>query len=210
MKPLFIALTLMLGFVIKSNGQTNKPQNKAVPQWTENDRKYLLDNLIRSKEELIEESRNLTNEQWSFKESPDRWSINQIIEHLALYEVIFMNEISVALQMGPLPNFSHYAPDSLFLDRDPEGLKRNNTTDFTKPFSITVPLGNNEGKNNLTWLTKMRDESIDFVKSETRNIRLYYINFGPNVHQKCITIFTHNDRHIRQIRKVKAHSNYPR
>ncbi len=196
--------------MIPSYGQTNSEQSGTKPEWTEADRKYLLDNLIRSKEELIEETKNLTSEQWNFKESPDRWSINQIVEHIALYEIIFMNEISVALQMGPFPNFTHYAPDSLFLDQDPEGLKQNNTTDFTKPFSITVPLGNNEGKDNLAWLTKMRDESIEFVKSETRNIRVHYINFGPNVHHKCMMIFAHNDRHLRQIIKVKAHPNYPR
>jgi len=209
MKSFLATLTLMLGLMISSNGQTNPEQSSTKPEWTEADRKYLLDNLIRSKEELIEETKNLTSEQWNFKESPDRWSINQIVEHIALYEIIFMNEISVGLQMGPFPNFTHYAPDILFLDQDPEGLKKNNTTDFTKPFSITVPLGNNEGKDNLTWLTKMRDESIEFVKSETRNIRWHYINFGPNVHQKCMMIFTHNDRHLRQIRKVKAHPNYP-
>ena len=210
MKSVFATLTLLLGFMIPSNGQTNSQQASTKPEWTETDRKYLLNNLIRSKKELVEETKNLTPEQWNFKESPDRWSINQIVEHLALYEVIFMNDISVALQMGPFPDFDHYAPDSLFLDQDPKGLKQNNTTDYTKPFSYTVPMGNNEGKNNLIWLTKMRDESIEFIKSETRNIRVYYVNFGPNVHQKCMMIFTHSNRHLRQIRKVKAHPDYPK
>ena len=154
----------MLGLMIPSNGQTNPEQSSTKPEWTEADRKLLLDNLIRSKEELIEETKNLTSDQWNFKESHDRWSINQIVEHIALYELIFMNDISVALQIGPFPDFTHYAPDSLFIDQDPKGLKQNNTMDYTKPFSFTVPLGNNEGKNNLIWLTKMRDESIEFIK----------------------------------------------
>ena len=45
--------------------------------WSEADRKYLLDNLMRSREELMKETQNLSKEQWSFKESADRWSINQ-------------------------------------------------------------------------------------------------------------------------------------
>ncbi|MBK5278286.1 MAG: hypothetical protein JJE09_05420, partial [Bacteroidia bacterium] len=203
-----ITLTLVFGILILSKGQTKTDLPSAVPSWTETDRKYLLDNLIRSKQELIDETKNLTKKQWNFKESPDR--INQIVEHIDLYELIFMHEISVALQSEPIPSFQHNMSDSLFLDQDPKSLRKNNTMDFTKPFSISVPLGNNEGKNNMTWLTTIRDESIEYVKNATQNIRLHYICFGPNVHQKYMMIFTHTDRHLRQLRKVKAHPNYPK
>ncbi|MEM9674194.1 MAG: DinB family protein [Bacteroidota bacterium] len=209
MKSAFTLSILLLGLVILSKGQENEDQSSSVPVWTEEDREYLLDNLIRSKIELAEETSGLTNEQWNFKENPDRWSINQIVEHLAIYELIFINEISVALQIGELPQITKYAPDSLFISQDPEGLKRKATTDFTKPFTYTVPLGNNEGKNNLTWFLKMRNESTEFIKGETSNLRIYYINFGPNIHQKYLQAFTHVDRHLRQIRRVKTHPNYP-
>jgi len=207
MKSIFVTLILLIGITITSNAQTSAVQESDIPVWTEEDRKYLLDNLIRSKEELIQETKNLTDEQWSFKESPDRWNINQIVEHVAIWELIVMHEISVSLQTGEFPQTKIYPPDSLWLGRDPN---KNETTDFTKPFSYTVPLGNNEVKNNLTWITKMRDESIEFVKTETRNLRIYYINFGPNIHQKCMQIFSHTYRHLRQIKKVKTHPNYPK
>jgi hypothetical protein len=121
-----------------------------------------------------------------------------------------MNEISTALQMGPLPDFTHFLPDSAFLDPDPKGLKKDNTTDYTKPFTYSVPLGNNEGKNNIIWLTTMRNESIEYLKKETKNIRVHYICFGPNVHQKYMMFFQHTFKHLQQIRKVKAHYNYPK
>ena len=74
-----------------------------------------------------------------------------------------------------------------------------------------MPLGNNEGKNNVIWLTTMRNESIDYLTNETRNIRIQYDHCaGPNVHQYYIMIFSHTDRHLRQIRKVKADANYPK
>ncbi len=184
MKLFLVALTFVFGCFIPSKGQTNAGQSSTAPVWTEADRKYLLDNLIRSKQELIDETKNLTKKQWNFKESPDRWSINQIVEHICIVELIHMHETSTALQMGPLPDFTHYLPDSLFLDPDPKGLKKNSTTEYTKPFSYTVPLGNNEGKNNMIWLTTMRNESIEYLKNETRNIRVHYICFGPNIHQR--------------------------
>src|SRR6186713_3015020 len=120
MKITLVTLTLVFGFFTFAKGQTSTDKPSTIPIWTEADRKYLLDNLIRSKEEIIAETKNLTKEQWNFKESPDRWSINQIVEHICLWELIQMNEISVALQAGPLPDLPHYLPDSLFVVKDPK------------------------------------------------------------------------------------------
>lgn len=209
MKATLLTLTFVCGLFIISKGQTKTDESSKVPVWTEADREYLLDNLIRSKEELVAETKNLTTVQWNFKESPGRWSINQIVEHICLWEVIQMNDVSVALQMGPFPEFTHYLADSLFIDPDPERHKKNITTDYTKPFTYSVPLGNNEGKDNMTWLITMTNESIEFLKSDTRNLRVYYINFGPNIHQRYMLIFQHIYRHLGQIREIKAHPNYP-
>ena len=206
MKISTLTFALLLGLATSTYGQANEDKKSASPVWTEEDRSYLLNNLTRSLEKLTNEVGNLTEEQWNFKENPDRWSINQIVEHLAIYELIFMNQISVALQMGEFPQIKKYPVDSLFLGNSPN---KNNTTDFTKPFSYTVPLGNNDGIDNLTWLTTMRNDSIEFVRTEERNLRLYYVNFGPNIHQKCMQIFSHTDRHLKQIREVKSHPNYP-
>jgi hypothetical protein len=210
MKSLFVALVFVLWCFIPGKGQTNAGQSSTVPVWTEADRKYLLDNLVRSKQELIDETKNLTRAQWNFKESPDRWSINQIIEHICLWELISMNEISGAMRMGPLPDFTHYLPDSIFIDQDPKRLKKNSTTEYTKPFMHGVPLGNNEGKNNIIWYTTMTDESIDYLKKTNDNIRVHYICFGSNIHQRYIMFFRHVFRHLGQIREVKAHPNYPK
>ena len=211
MKTILITLIFIFGLLILSTGQTKTDEPAKMPVWTEVDRKYLLDNLIRSKEEIIAETRNLTKEQWNFKESPDRWSINQIVEHIDLWELLFMHEISQALAKESDPNFKYFSLDSVFLDQDPKGLKKNNALEYTKPFSFAVPLGNNEGKNNVTWLTTMRNESIDYLKKETKNIRLQYdYCSGVNVHQYYIMIYSHTDRHLRQLRKVKAHPNYPK
>ncbi len=208
MKITLLTLTFVFGFFILSKGQTKTDQPSKVPVWTEADKKYLLANLIRTKQELIDETKNLTKGQWNFKPSADRWSINQIVEHLDRYELIFMHEISVAYRMGVIPSFPQHLSDSLFVDQDPNDIKKQNTTDFTKPFTISVPLGLNEGANNMIWFNNMRDESIDFLKTTNQNIRDYYINYGADMHQKFIMIFSHTDRHLRQIRRVKADPKY--
>ncbi|MCA4897760.1 MAG: DinB family protein [Bacteroidota bacterium] len=89
MKSILLIITLVVGFYSPTQAQTTSEKTVPVPVWTEADRKFLLDNLTRTKEELISETKNLTKQQWNFKESPDRWSINQIVEHLGFVGIDF-------------------------------------------------------------------------------------------------------------------------
>lgn len=210
MKNILLALSLFTGFSVVTNAQTKSDKPVVTPMWNETDRKYLLDNLIRSKEEIIAETKDLSKEQWNFKESPERWSINQIVEHLCLWELIQMNDISVAFKNGPMPDYPPPLADSVFIEPDPERQSKRITTEFTKPFTYGVPLGNNEGKNNVIWYTTMRNESIEFLKTTNDNLRIHYVCFGPNIHQAYMMFFRHSFRHLGQIRDIKKHPNYPR
>ncbi len=202
---------LILALILLNSGiwcQAQDETDSSIPNWTKADQQYLLDNLIRTKDALLLETAELSEAQWHFKEAPDRWSINQIVEHLAIWELILMHEVSVSLNRGPIDNFNPNIPDSTFLNQDPEA-NPNKTENFTKPFTHTVPLGYNDGINNFTWWFGMRTESIDFLIEEKRNLRQHYINFGQNIHQQYMVIFSHTDRHLKQILRVKSHPNYP-
>ncbi len=179
--------------------------------WTETDRKYLMDNLARTKELILQETKNLTPQQWDFKEAPDRWSIKEVVEHLAIWELLFQREISQALAAGPQPELAETAKsDSTYLGFILEE-KPHITVDYTKPFTYTVPMGINEGKNGVAWFVKMRNESEAFVKSTTEDLRTYYSKPGrPNIHQVYIYVFGHTDRHLRQIAKIKQNPAYPK
>lgn len=179
-------------------------------RWTEADRKYLLDNLIRSRDELVKETQGLTKEQWNFKESPDRWSINEVIEHIAIWEMLLEHEVSRSLTDGLKPDlYKSSRPDSVFTGFILEE-KKHISTDYTKPYTYAVPMGLNEGKNNIAWLLKMRNESISYITNTKDDLRSYNLRPGhPCVHQRYITLYGHSDRHLRQIRTIKQHPNYP-
>jgi|GEM_PF-6304360 len=54
----------------------------------------------------------------------------------------------------------------------------------------------------------MRNEAIDYLKKETKNSPLPYdYCAGSNGRQCDNMIFSHTDRHLRQVRKVKGHPN---
>ena len=179
--------------------------------WTEADRRYLLENLIRSKETLIRETTGLTDKQWNFKESPDRWSIKQITEHIGIWELLITHEISRALGGGRQPELNKKArPDSVYYGFITED-KAHIAEEYTKPFTYTVPMGLADGKDYLAWVLKMRNESIEYIKTAKEDLRFYFQYPGrPSVHQRYITMFGHADRHLKQIMKVKTHPNYPK
>ena len=204
MKRMMFLVIMLVSFTLTIRAQET-------PQWTAADRKYLVENLTRSRDELLRETKDLTKAQWSFKESPDRWSINEIVEHIAIWELLMTHDVSRQLAAGPHPELGTKAlPDSVvygFIMED----EKHVSTDYTKPFTYTLPMGINELKNNVLWLMKMRNESIQYVSQTSDDLRAYYSAGRPrNTHQTYITLFGHTDRHLRQIRKVKQHPNYPK
>lgn len=202
MRHLILILILCSAF-FTTGAQTNN--------WTENDRKYLLDNLTRSRDNLVKHVDKLTEKQWRFKESSDRWSINEVVEHVATYELLFQRLVSQSLASKPQPELIKSSqPDSTYFNFIME-LKPHYSLDYTKPFTFTIPMGLNDGVNNLKWFLKLRNESIDYLNTTKDDLRIYYLTPDrPNVHQIYIWAFGHVDRAIRQIEKIKDHPNYPK
>jgi DinB superfamily len=165
--------------------------------WTEADRKYLLDNLTQTRNALVAETEKLSEKQYRFKESPDRWSINEVVEHLTIYELLFDQLISQTMASKEQPDVNKMAkPDSAYFNFIMEG-KPHFTDDYTKPFTYAQPMGLNPLKNNL--------------RTTPEDLRLHYLTPDrPNAHQIYIWAFGHIERGLRQIRKVKQHPNYPK
>lgn len=201
-----LLLFVATGIVLSVTTTAQLPVN-----WTEQDRTYLLTELTRSRDELIRETKGLSEKQWNFKESPERWSINQIVEHLSIWELLFQREISQAMAGGPQPSLQQkQQPDSVKL-RFLKEERPHITTEYTKPFTFSVPMGLNQGQNNLTWFLKLRNESLSYLSTTKEDLRAYYLKEGRgSIHLIYISTFGHTDRHLRQIRKIKAHPQYPK
>ena len=50
------------------------------------DRKVLLDSLQQSSSRFLDSVKGLSAEQWNYKPAPDRWSVAECAEHIALSE----------------------------------------------------------------------------------------------------------------------------
>ena len=63
------------------------------------ERRLVLDQLVSSEARLLRLVEDLTLEQWNFQETPERWSIAGIIEHLILFENFIID--SFRINLGP-------------------------------------------------------------------------------------------------------------
>jgi hypothetical protein len=70
------------------------------------------------------------------------------------------------------------------------------------------------GPNALKFFQLKRDLAIGFTDTTRADMRAHYARtaskFPRNMHQNYIYQWGHVDRHLRQIRKVKQHPNYPK
>lgn len=186
----------------------NFPQNGRF--WTNQDRAMLLKELERTKQEIIAETNSLTNEQWHFKPSNEAWSIAQVVEHLGIYERIFLQEAWIATELPPQPQYSVTTlSDSTYLSWMAESQSHNAPEN-------AIPLGYMKGKDNLSFFTFGRDSIIDFVNKTNKDLKIHFTpregepNNRRSIHGLFIVQYSHTDRHLRQLLRIKSHPSYPK
>ncbi len=202
MKPILIFLL----FLLCQPGQAQR-------LWTEVDRQYTVENLRRTRDELSREVENLTDAQWNFRQAPGRWTIAEIVEHLGLWEIAWAREIGEGLHSPPRPDLAEAQkaaspdPDKYYRDFIMED-KPHQAPPFAEPTGL-IP-----GKNTLAFFRLKRDQAIAFAETTPADMRAHYERTDSksprNMHQVYIYQWGHVDRHLRQIRQVEAHPNYPK
>lgn len=179
-----------------------------VKLWTEKDRLYLVENLERTRLEIIKETNSLSQQQWSYKQDTSKWSIAQVVEHLGLYERIFGQEADVMLSTPADPLLDSLSkPDSSYLNwmSDPSPHKAEWNAE---------PLGLMRGSENLQFFLFGRDHIIDFIRNTTYDLKSHFtFRWGDekrrSIHSLMVVHFGHTDRHLRQILRIKKEKDYP-
>jgi hypothetical protein len=201
-----LKMGIILLCTLFSIGEIQAQETKSL--WTEADRQYTLDNMKRTRDALVKETENLTPAQWAFRDSAHRWSIGQVVEHLALWEIIWAREIGMGCRNKPQPELNLTAsPDTYYTGFIMED-KPHTAPDFA------VPTGFITGKDNLTFFLRGRDQAIKFVETTKYDMRAQFeltnTQYPRNMHHVLIYQWGHVDRHLKQIAKLKAHKNYPK
>jgi hypothetical protein len=174
------------------------------------ERQLVLDELVSSEARLLELMDGLTPQQWNFRETPDRWSIAEIVEHLILFENFILRTIATVLQSPPEPG-----KKALAAGKEPlvQGLANTRSTRIQAREALR-PAGNwPEADERIAELRTTRARSMKFAAETEADLRSHFfphLAFGDlDCYQWLVVLARHGARHALQIEQIKADPAYP-
>jgi DinB superfamily len=169
------------------------------------DRQRLLAHLEMTESWLMSELNGLSPVQLTYRMTPESWSITDVTEHLAIAEPQYWQRVQDSMKQ-PATTEKLEATDAAILWY---GIDRTNRQ---KTGEARVPHGTfKTAADALATFRKLRSTMRDYAQSTSDDLRSRKLLEGNmDVYQWFLMISTHSQRHILQIREVKAHSGYPK
>jgi hypothetical protein len=173
---------------------------------TPGDRQRLLAHLEMTEAWLVSELEGLSEAQLRFKMSPESWSITEVAEHLAIAEPQYWKNLTDSMAV---PVREGYEPQATDADILWYGIDR---TDRSKTGEARVPHGAYpSAKESLAAFRALRKTMLETAKTSPDDFRgRALVGGNMDVYQWFLMISTHSQRHILQIREIKASAGYPR
>ena len=173
---------------------------------TELERQHLVAHLEMTEAWLASELQGLSYAQLTFKAAPDRWSIKDVAEHLAIAEPQYWTNFEASLKEPVKAGWKPEATDEGMLWYGIDRTEHNTTG------AARVPDGRfSTAQDALDSFRKLRRTMLDVAKRSQDDLRgRSYMGSSQDLYQWFLMISTHAQRHILQIREVKAHKGYPK
>lgn len=182
--------------------------------WTTIDRQILLTGLKSSQSDILKEVERLNDKQIHFKPDSSQWSIAEVLEHISVYEELLFWD----LLNNQYTDERHDLVDSV------KGIDSAMTVYATDPNKgqapfAAQPLGRFQKKEDLiNFFNRYRNEVIKLVQETKADFRLHFIFRPPDwgiwhvrdLHQYTLLWIAHSERHLNQIKRIKASPNFPK
>jgi hypothetical protein len=176
---------------------------------TQADRDRALLYLESTKKGILDATQGLSDAQWNFKPGPDRWSIAQVMEHIAAAEDYIRGIVVEKVMVAPaVPGRDVQKIDDGVLATVPD---RSQKVQAPQPLVPTNRYGSPEGS--LKHFVESRATTEQFLKT-TPGLRDHAFDSPMGIkldgYQFVLLIAAHSERHTKQILEVKADPNYPK
>ena len=153
--------------------------------------------------------KGLSDEQLKWKAAPDRWSVAETLEHIALAEEFIYGKITENIMKAPAgaPDRDTVKLDAWVLNAVPDRSHKAHA-----PNNLT-PTGRWTPAETLDHFLKSREKTIAYLES-AQDLRAHVVN-GPmdqpmDGYEWLIFEGAHSERHTKQIEEVKADPNFPK
>jgi len=171
---------------------------------TAGDRQRLLAHLEMTESWLVSELKGLSEAQLRFRMKPEAWTITDVVEHLAIAEPQYWQRVADSMKQPPNTEKIE-ATDAGILWY---GIDR---TTRTTTGEARVPTGKVPNVSEpLQRFLKLRATMRQYAAKTGDDLRSRKLLEGNmDVYQWFLMISTHAQRHILQIREIKADPKYP-
>ena len=197
---LIIGITgaLVLGTVAASAQEATQAEKDRALQYLET-----------TKKNVLEATKGLSEAQWNFKPAPDRWSVAQVMEHIAAAEDFIRDVTKEKVMASPAgePGRDFKKTDEAVLMMVPD---RTHRAQAPEPLVPSNRFGSPEGS--VKHFAESRAATEDFLKSAA-GLRDHVMDspLGKlDGYEFVLFIAAHSERHTKQINEVKADPNFPK
>lgn len=176
---------------------------------TDRDREHLLVHFQMTTQWLADEVRGLSPAQLEYRSAPDRWTIRECVSHLAVAEPDYWRELNAAVKAAPdMANKKSVNTDADILWYGIDRVVHTKTGGGHEKVETYKNLDEA-----LSRFKALRVTMIDYIKTTDDDLRTHsFGSYGSSIDswQWMLEISTHSERHIQQIREIKADPNFPR
>ena len=191
--------------------QVPSPEGQSRPLTAE-ERDAALKSLQATHDAFLQSIAGLSEKQWSFKPAPDRWSVAEVSEHIAVSESMIFGLVQSKFMAGPATPEKRAevkVTDEVILAKVPDRSHKAQAPEFLKPtgrFADRAAVAKA--------FEDARKNTMQYVKTTQEDLRDH---FGQHpllgtidAYQWILLISTHTERHTKQIEEVKADPNFPK
>ena len=176
------------------------------------EREYAMSEMHATRKLFLDSVAGLTPAQWTFKAGPDRWSILECAEHIAVSETYIWGLVD-RLAAGPASSAEEIAKtkgkDQMLAKMVPD-----RSTKFQAPEPIQPKKLSSNPQEYIDQFRTARDAHIAWIEKTDASLRdkvMPHPAAGPlDAYQWILLISGHTHRHTLQIIEVKADPNFPK
>ena len=174
---------------------------------TKGERERAMSELHASRKLLLDATTGLSKAQWEWKPAPGRWSVADVVEHLALTEDLLTGLYRKTVA-GPVSDKLDAKPkdEQVLAQFRSREVKANAPEPIVPKRTFATP------EAALAAFKQRRDASIAFIESnQDPDVRKKLVEgFGIDAYQVYLGMAGHTERHVDQIREIKATAGYPK
>jgi hypothetical protein len=178
---------------------------------SQSDRDKAMSHFHATRKVFLDSVAGLSDAQWNFKPSPERWSIAECAEHIAVSEDAIFEGVQNALKSPAEPDKKPMAAgkDEMIVRAMPNRSVKAQAPEFLQPkrrWPDPAAL--------VAHFKESRDRNIAYLQTTQDDLRSHFLEHPVfktlDAYQMMLLISAHCERHTLQINEVKADPKYPK